>query len=302
MALSANGKTDHAASLETLTTHHSPMMRHFTTTGQTSAATSEASRMAAIITSRYPDSWPETVRGLIVHSSRWTKPMTDRFNDSNKASIESLLRCYGYGVPNVARALESANNSLTLIAQDHLYPFEDDRTKEMAIHKLPWPTSVLEEMGETQVQLRVTLSYFIEPNPAERGWITRHRYASHGFRFDVKTPTESLEDFRKRINQQLLADGEKPQSKSDAKEWTVGPILRHKGSIHSDIWRGTAAKLAERAYIAVYPVIGWWRERHQLGRWKQGARYSLIVSLETARTDVDLYIPVANLVGIAIET
>jgi hypothetical protein len=181
-----------------------------------------------------------------------------------------------------------------------LFPFEGEDTKDMAIHKLPWPKSVLEQMGETPVRLRVTLSYFIEPNPARRGWTTRHRYASHGLRFDVKTPIESVKEFRKRINKQALAQGEKPQSKSDANEWTVGPILRHKGSIHSDVWQGTAAKLAERAYIAVYPVLGWWRERHQLGRWKDGARYSLIVSIETPRTDIDLYVPVANLVGIPI--
>jgi hypothetical protein len=226
--------------------------------------------------------------------------MTQRFDGADNATVESLLRCYGYGVPSLSRALESAKNSLTLIAQDHLFPFEGEDTKEMAIHEIPWPKKVLQNMGETPVRLRVSLSYFIESNPARRGWRTRHRYASHGLRFDVKTPIESLSDFKKRVNKLALADGEKAQSKSDAGDWVIGPTLRHKGSIHSDIWTGTAAALADRGYIAVYPVIGWWRERHQLGRWKNGARYSLIISIETARTDIDLYIPVANLVGIPI--
>lgn len=155
-------------------------------------------------------------------------------------------------------------------------------------------------MEETPVQLRVTLSYFVEPNPGRRGWTSRHRYASHGLRFDVKTPLEDIEDFRKRINKQALAEGEKSTSKSDASEWIVGPVLRNKGSIHTDIWNGTARQLAARADIAVYPVIGWWRERHQLGRWRDGARYSLIVSIETPRTDVDLYVPVATLIGIEV--
>lgn len=296
MVVSPDGDTDHAASLESLTTFFQPFVRHFTTSGQTSAAASEAARQAAIIMSRYPDAWPETVRGLMVHSCKWTKQMMRRMGDSR----ESLLRCYGYGVPNLRRALESAGNSLTLVAQDYLVPFEGEEMKEMAVHELPWPTEVLEELGETPVKLRITLSYFIEPNPARRGWTTRHRYASHGLRFDIKTPTESLLEFRKRINKQALAKDEKPTSKSDADEWEVGPILRHKGSVHSDIWRGTAAALAERDHIAVYPVGGWWRERHQLGRGKNGARYSLIVSIDTPRTDVELYLPVANLVGIEV--
>ena len=42
--------------------------------------------------------------------------------------------------------------------------------------------------------------------------------------------------------------------------------LRNLGSIHSDVWHGTAADLAERDYIAVYPVICWWRERPKFER------------------------------------
>ena len=57
--------------------------------------------------------------------------------------------------------------------------------------------------------LRVTLSYFVEPNPARRGWRTRHGYASHGLRFDVKTGDESIAEFRRRLNKQATAeDGE----------------------------------------------------------------------------------------------
>ncbi len=47
--------------------------------------------------------------------------------------------------------------------------------------------------------MRVTLSYFIEPNPSERGFSARYRYESHGLRYDVKRPAESGADFRARI-------------------------------------------------------------------------------------------------------
>ena len=47
---------------------------------------------------------------------------------------------------------------------------------------------VLEELGENDVRMRVTLSYFVEPNPPRRGYVARHQYASHGLRFSVRRP------------------------------------------------------------------------------------------------------------------
>ena len=80
----------------------------------------------------------------------------------------------------------------------------------------------------------------------------------------------------------------------------IGSTGRDKGSIHSDIWQGTARELAESGVIAIFPIIGWWRERAHLGRVSKRARYSLIVSITTSAEDVDIYTPVANLVGITI--
>ena len=118
--------------------------------------------------------------------------------------------------------------------------------RELHLHELPWPKAVLAEMGETPVRLRVTLSYFIEPNPGRRGWKTRHRYASHGLRFDMKLPTESADEFHKRLNQKALEEDEgKPTATGGLADWFIGEA-RNKGSLHSDIWVGTAADLAER--------------------------------------------------------
>lgn len=145
--------------------------------------------------------------------------------------------------------------------------------------------------------MKVTLSYFIEPNPSERGRSRRHRYASHGLRFDVKTPEETLKEFKKRVNQAAWDEESGRSSKSDAENWMLGPDLRGLGSLHSDRWEGTAAQLAERGYIAVFPVIGRWRERYQLQRWQERARYSLIVTIKPSTTGVDIYTPVMNLIA-----
>ena len=69
----------------------------------------------------------------------------------------------------------------------------------------------------------------------------------------------------------------------------IGTQLCHKGSIHSDCWHGSAIELAQKGFIGIYSVSGWWKERHQLGRWNREARYSMVVSISTPQTDVDIY-------------
>ena len=161
---------------------------------------------------------------------------------------------------------------------------------------------MLQDLGETPVEMRVTLSYFIEPNPARRGWGRKYSYASHSLRFDVKRPLESYEDFRRRINRAARDEetGRTSKSPSDS-EWTLGPQLRKLGSLHSDTWQGTAVALAERGSIAIYPVIGWWKENPRYSRWNKRARYSLIVTIRTPETEVELYSAIENIIRQPVE-
>ena len=302
------GTADYVDSLELLSTYYRPLEKLLITSRETSAATALASRMAAILQAQYPDYLPETLRALLVHSADWTPAMHHRVSAARlprRKSAEHLLRCYGFGVPQLQSLLWSAQNSLTLIAQESLQPYDRVdgavKTRDMHIHAIPWPREVLQQLGETPVEMRITLSYFIEPNPARRGWTKKHRYMSHGLRFDVKTPTETLGQFRARINQAARDEELGNPTSSDAGDWLLGPDIRSLGSIHSDRWKGTAADLAERGFIGVYPVIGWWRERHQLGRWGKMARYSLVVTIKTPETVMDIYNPVATMIRPVVE-
>jgi hypothetical protein len=205
-----------SADLNLLSTHRSPYLKPYDVTGMTSAATAQAARMAAQITAEYPAFWPETVRGLMVHSARWTPRMEAAFSGaSGKRARLNLIRRYGYGVPQLDRALRSASDDLTIVAQATLHPFSKSEMREMHFYTLPWPVETLEQLGEQQVTLRVSLSYFVEPNPARRGWRSRFRYASHGLRFEVKEPTESLEEFRKRLNLAAREKGEPSPQRSN---------------------------------------------------------------------------------------
>ncbi|WP_374765260.1 S8 family peptidase [Yunchengibacter salinarum] len=299
------GAGDHVDDLALLTTFNRPAERAFTVTGDTSAATAQAARMAAQILADQPDLWPETVRGLIVHSAEWTPAMLAHLpQNPNKTHQRLIMRRYGYGVPSLEKAVRSLTSDVTMVIESDLQPFllEGSRTRsrDMMLHDLPWPEEALNALGETLVEMRATLSYFVEPNPGERGWTKRHSYSGHGLRFSVKRPEESLDRFRRRVNKAARDEDERVAGAGNDDGWVLGPRLRDRGSVHSDVWRGTATDLANRHAIGVYPVGGWWREKPKLERADRRVRYSLIVSLR-ANVEVDLYAEIANAIGVEVE-
>jgi hypothetical protein len=303
-ALGAVGTT----SLHLLTTHNLPLDRLFTTTNATSAASALGARMAAQLMAAYPSLHPETIRALIVHSAEWTEAMRTCYvpdhGNPSKTDYVNLIRHCGWGVPNLEKALWSAGNSLTLVVEDVVHPFQKVKGKgivsrDMNLHALPWPKEQLLALPpDTQVEMCVTLSYFVEPNPSARGTSSKFHYPSHRLRFDVQRPLDATtEDFVARIN--AAAEREDDGDPVDPKDphWLLGDRQRHRGSVHKDIWQGTAAELANRGFIAVYPAKGWWRTRPAQERYDLPARYSLIVSIRTPGTDVDLYTPIAQQVA-----
>jgi hypothetical protein len=296
-------------SLHLLTTHNLPLNRLFTTTNATSAASALGARMAARLMAAYPALRPETIRALIVHSAEWTAAMRASYlpahGNPNKADYVNLIRHCGWGVPNLEQALWSAGNSLTLVVEDAVHPFKKVKGKgivsrDMNLHALPWPREQLLALPPgTQVELCLTLSYFVEPNPSARGTSSKFHYPSHRLRFDVQRPLDATtEDFVSRINAAAEREDEGDPVDPRDPNWLLGDKQRHRGSLHKDIWRGTAAELANRGVIAVYPAKGWWRTRPAQERFDLPARYSLIVSIRTPETDVDLYTPIAQQVAV----
>jgi hypothetical protein len=277
----------------------------FSAFGDTSAATALAARLAAQVWERYPDYWPETVRGLVVHSASWTPAMAASAGGTMR-SRELVLRRCGYGVPDPQLALSSFADEVTLVGQDALQPFSaEGTTRDMVLYKPPWPAAYLQELaGRTQVQLRVTLSYFIEPKPGRRGGFGKYQYPSHQLRFELKRSDESEARFKSRVNR--LAD--KVKDGPEGEPWRYGR-LRDRGSVHSDFWEGDAAALAKRDRLAVFPASGWWKEADEVTVRTRSARYALIVSLralEPIAANVDLYAEIENVIrtptAVAVET
>ena len=295
-------------SLHLLTTNNLPLERLFATTNATSAASALGARLAGQLMAAYSNLRPETIRALIVHSAEWTDAMRSAYlpvaRPGTKTDYANLIRHCGWGEPNLDRALWSAGNSLTLVVEDVVHPYQKVKGKgvvsrDMNLHSLPWPkTELLALPPDTAVELRITLSYFVEPNPSARGTASKFHYPSHRLRFDVQRSLDATtEDFVARIN--AAAEREDDGDPIDPKDpnWVLGDRQRHRGSLHQDIWHGTAAELANRGFVAVYPAKGWWRTRQAQERYDLPARYSLIVSIRTPAIGVDLYTPIAQQVA-----
>jgi hypothetical protein len=293
----------------------------------TSAATAQAARLAAEITARYPNLWPETVRGLLVHAARWIPPMLDGIDPhrpytkkkNDRQRFIQTLRSYGYGEPDIDRAYFSAQHATTLIRQDELRPYKREKSSiklnDCHIHQLPWPKQLLQDNYDATLTLRVTLSYFVAPNPSANNALkgSRYRYGGSLLRFLVRNKDDS-DDARFEARMTRIAQ-EKETSGDDSKEeslptdpgWALGSKLCGKGgSLIHDVWKGSAADLAQMDRIAIFPAKGWWAYR----KFPEGdpwhdcyafpIRYSLLVSLE-AEQDIPLYTEISNLVSVHID-
>ena len=309
MAINEDGNVDSCDSLNVLTTFYRPTERLFTTTNATSAAVAKAAWMAGELMSMYPSCWPETIRALLVASAHWPDHMFEVFcsDRKKKGEVKKLLRICGYGIADLDRAMYCAENAVNMIIEDEIQPFEKRGDyigfSKMHLHELPWPRDLLLSMGEETVAMKVVLSYFIEPNPGERGFNDRYRYASCGLRFDVNKTGESKEQFVHRVNQQMYdtqPDNDLDRATNDTDRWLIGVKGRTTGSLHCDIWQGTAAELSESNYVAVYPTAGWWKTMNSLKKYNSRVRYSLVVTLSTPNVESKLYTAITNVIGIPI--
>ena len=299
-------------SLSLLTTARDFDKQPLTTIWATSPAAAQAAGFAGSIMAAEPALWPETVRALMVHSAEWTPRMRERLTacKGKKKDCISEVRRFGYGVPQLERALGSARNDVALVAEAEIQPYHrvrkvDDQGKtslaapslnETHYYRLPWPKSALETLGSEQVRLKIVLSYFIEPGPGDLAPVVPARYQSFGLRWDLKRPLEGDRDFIRRFNGAERVKDEPRREADIDKGWTLGPQSIAAGSLHCDVWTGTAVELAARDLIAIYPVAGWWKTRAGLGQYDRKARYALIVSISTDDETVDLHaeVEIAN--------
>lgn len=276
--------------LSALTTSHKH--RHGQPVGlmsMTSEASARAAHLAARIWALEPKLRPETVRGLIAHSASWSKAMLEDF----PGMYDRLLAC-GYGVPNERLASECAQGVATVVVEDSMpnAVIEEERKKvapkkatskttepkvrrKVKIYRLPLPENLLAD-ADPDVELRVTLSYFTEPN--KFGRLTYHGL---DLTWDMQGPHETEEAFLERINalkRTKDADGKRVKATNTKSfDWGIGINARSRGTVQSDRWHGKMSALVGDKLIAIVPVLGWWDQRKGLRT--QEMNFSLVASV-----------------------
>ena len=181
-----------------------------------------------------------------------------------------------------------------MMAQAEIQPFRLKGTRkfnECHYYTLPIPSDLLEKLENEPVELKVTLSYFVDPNPGLSANVDLQRYQSHGLRFDLQRPRETLAQFKKRVNASEREDPRKRKGTSAPTDsrWLLGSDSMSAGSLHCDVWRGPAVELLGRNMLCVKPVNGWWRNRASPDVCNQKTRYSVIVSVKTRNVELDIH-------------
>ncbi|WP_309896105.1 S8 family peptidase [Archangium sp.] len=271
------------------TSHRHAYGRPMGLMSMTSEASARAAHLAARIWTLEPKLHPEAVRGLIVHSASWSKAMLKDF-----PGLSDRLQACGYGVPNERFASECAQGVATIVVEDTMpnavieeepkktppkkattKATEPKARRKTKLYRLPLPESLLTD-SDPDVELRVTLSYFAEPNK-----FGRRTYHGLDLKWDMQGPQESDDAFLQRINvlkRTLGADGKRVKpTKTKSFDWDVGIQARSRGTVQSDRWRGKMSELVGDKLIAIVPVLGWWDQRKPLRT--QQMNFSLVVSV-----------------------
>ena len=255
----------------------------------TSEATARVGRLAASIWSADPGFRPATVRALIVHSANWTSQMVEQF-----AGVSDRLLACGYGVPDAEMAMGCATQRATIVIEDSVpnaialeepkkvTPKRPDTKKtetkyrrRVQLYRVPIPNELLRH-DDPDVELRVTLSYFAEPNK-----FGRRVFHGLDLKWDMQGPQESEDEFLQRIN--VLRRPKGPDGKrvkiatKKSFDWDVGIQARSRGTVQSDRWRGKMSAIVGDKLIAIVPVLGWWDQRQELKT--QSMDFSLVVSV-----------------------
>ena len=93
-AITDGSNVDTCDDVSLLTTNWKPVIRPFATLNATSSATAQAANIAARLMVAYPKLWEETIRGLMVHSAKWTDKMKKQFCMEDKKTRKKRIITY----------------------------------------------------------------------------------------------------------------------------------------------------------------------------------------------------------------
>lgn len=243
----------------------------------TSFATPKVTYIASEIQKVLPDSPALLYRALIAQSARWPQEISTLTPENR----QKLLRCIGYGIPNVDRATENNKYRATLATMDLL----EIGDKEAHIFTINIPQE-LRDLGEDyNILIEVTLSYASMPKRTRRG----HKgYLSTWLDWVCNKKNESKSDFEARIfeaNSTEQDDGQFSWKIHERRNsGSIKDFSRSRQTLQKDWCLVNSSQLNESFCIAVRGHEGWG------GIFK--AKYCLAISFEAIDQNIEIYEPI----------
>lgn len=252
--------------------------------GKDSYGTSYSAPKVSYIVSRLQAEHPlenaQMYRALVIQSARLPGHCFDNptLND---------IRRYGYGVPDLNRALNNTPNRITFIQDGKVKP------KNADIYKLNIPNELRGEGKNFKILVEVTLTFTARTRLTRKG---SHSYMSNWLEWQSSKYNEGFNSFRSRTIEYLQLDDE--ASEQDAVEDGLNSIrwcLRENPAYsNNEINRNnsTAQKswavidphqFGEEFSISVIGHVGWDKNLDN------EIHYSLCVSFEAVGTELEVY-------------
>jgi hypothetical protein len=247
--------------------------------GQDLVGTSFSAPKVAHILARLQDAFPSEpvnlYRALLVQSARL--PESSFLNPTLNA-----IRNFGYGVPNMERALENSERRATLVSSGSI------AAKKANVYFVKIPEQMRGPAEEYNVLIEVTLAFMAEPRRTRR---RTNSYLSTWLDWHSSKHNESHDQFCARILKNINDESEEIDDQSsikwvirENKEWSHIKGLRRQDSTLQKSWCIVPAHaLPQELSIAVVGHSGWNKDFAEL------VPYSVAVSFEVLNASVNIY-------------
>lgn len=254
--------------LDVVSTNSEYQNRLFAAMSGTSFSAPRVAHLASLILQKYPDISANLVRALIANSAGIPSIAQDRFGNE-----EDIRRLYGYGLPDLKKALYSTDNRVLLMADDEI------ANDGIHVYEIPIPDMFRSTRGERVIT--ICLAY----DPPVRH--TRKDYVGVNLEFRLLRGRTTEQIFEWYSDQRV--DGIEPIP--DRYVCTLQPSIQNRGggTLHKAEFR-----IKQNGALENYPG----EHFHLLVQSKKGwvdndlyptQRYAATISLEHLGVQLDIY-------------
>jgi hypothetical protein len=267
----------------------------------TSFAAPKVARIAARLQALLPDEPALLYRALVVQSARWPEWAEALLTQLRQTAdpqerqdliekVSRIIRCLGYGLPDVIRATTNTDYRTTFITSGRV----SIRPLEAHIYQVPVPEELRGAGDEYDIRIEVTLSYVAQPRRTRRHL---RRYLSTWVDWISSSLGESIASFRIRaLKEAPEADNSQPGStlpwvlQDQPHHGVIRGTKRNSGTVQKDWAVVKSNALPNDFCIAVRGHEGWSRDPDST------ASYSLAVTFEILGQEIAIYEPLRTAV------